>query len=103
MHSTLPTDFWGRVGYLLSHYGHSILVGTGKTVLIALVGTLVGCLIGFLVGIVQTVPASRKDPWFKRAFLWLVRLILNIYVEVFRGTPMRSKRSDVFFLFLTVK
>ena len=61
-----------------------------KTVLmlIALVGTLVGCLIGFLVGIVQTIPVSKKDSWLKRTFLWLVRLILNIYVEVFRGTPM---------------
>lgn len=97
MHSTLPTDFWGRIGYLLSHYGNSILVGTGKTMLIALVGTVVGCLIGFLVGIVQTIPATRRDPWPKRALMWLVRLIMNIYVEVFRGTPMMVQAMFIYF------
>lgn len=97
MHSTLPTDFWGRVGYLLSNYGHSFLLGMGKTLLIALVGTAVGCLIGFLVGIVQTIPVAKKDSWLKRAFLWLVRLILNIYVEVFRGTPMMVQAMFIYF------
>ena len=88
MISNLPTDYWGRIGYLLTHYGQSFLRGAGITIAIALVGTAVGCIIGFLVGIVQTIPVTKKDSWPKRALLWLVRLILNIYVEVFRGTPM---------------
>jgi putative lysine transport system permease protein len=97
MHSTLPTDYWGRIGYLLSHYGQSFLVGMGKTLLIAVVGTVIGCLIGFLVGIVQTIPVSKKDPWPKRALMWLVRLIMNIYVEVFRGTPMMVQAMFIYF------
>ena len=97
MHSTLPTDYWGRIGYLLAHYGQSFLVGMGKTLLIAIVGTVIGCLIGFLVGIVQTIPVSKKDPWPKRALMWLVRLIMNIYVEVFRGTPMMVQAMFIYF------
>jgi putative lysine transport system permease protein len=97
MISNLPTDYWGRIGYLLTHYGQSFLRGAGITIVIALVGTAVGCIIGFLVGIVQTIPVTKKDSWPKRALLWLVRLILNIYVEVFRGTPMMVQAMFIYF------
>ena len=97
MTTTFPTDFGGRIVFLLGKYGQSFLIGAGKTLVIALVGTIVGCLIGFLVGIVQTIPVSKKDPWPKKALLWLARLILNIYVEVFRGTPMMVQAMFIFF------
>ena len=52
MSSTLPTDYWARVVYLVTHYSASLPSrGQGSTLLIALVGTFVGCLIGFAVGI----------------------------------------------------
>ena len=97
MTTTFPTDFGGRIVFLLEKYGQSFLIGAGKTLVIALVGTIVGCLIGFLVGIVQTIPVSKKDPWPKKALLWLARLILNIYVEVFRGTPMMVQAMFIYF------
>ena len=67
MSSTLPTDYWARVVYLITHYSASFLRGAGSTLLIALVGTLVGCLIGFAVGIVQTIPVSRQDSVIKES------------------------------------
>ena len=94
----LPQDFMGRIGYLLSVYGESYLVGAGKTMAIALVGTLVGCLIGFAVGIVQTIPVSKEDHIAKRILLWIVKLILNIYVEFFRGTPMMVQLLIMWFV-----
>ena len=97
MSSTLPTDYWARVVYLITHYSASFLRGAGSTLLIALVGTLVGCLIGFAVGIVQTIPVSRQDSVIKRALLYIVKLILNIYVEVFRGTPMIVQAMFIYF------
>ena len=97
MTTTFPTDFGGRIVFLLEKYGQSFLIGAGKTLVIALVGTIVGCLIGFLVGIVQTIPVSKKDPWPKKALLWLARLILNIYVEVFRGTPMMVQAMFIYY------
>ena len=42
MSSTLPTDYWARVVYLVTHYSASFLSGAGSTLLIALVGTFVG-------------------------------------------------------------
>ena len=60
-------------------------------------GTFVGCLIGFAVGIVQTIPVSKQDSIIKRALLFIVKLILNIYVEVFRGTPMIVQAMFIYF------
>lgn len=73
---------------LLEKYGNSYLNGVGTTLAIAIVGTLIGCLIGFAVGIVQTIPAGPQDSRAKRAAMRVMRAILRIYVEVFRGTPM---------------
>ncbi len=76
------------VAALWGKYGSSYLSGIGNTLLLALVATAIGCVIGFLCGILQTIPCARTDHPLKRILLWLVRLVIRIYVEVFRGTPM---------------
>lgn len=82
-------NFLERIIYILQKYGVSYLKGTGATLLIALVSTLIGCIIGFLSGIIQTIPVDKKrDPLGKRILLSFVNVILRIYIEVFRGTPM---------------
>ena len=83
----MPTDFLVRVMAVFSRYGVSMLQGAGVSLQIALVGTIAGCVIGFAVGIVQTIPSEKGDNPIKRGILWIVKLILNIYVEFFRGTP----------------
>lgn len=64
---------------------------------IALVGTFIGCLIGFVAGIIQTIPVEKKDSVVKRGILWIVKFILNVYVEVFRGTPMMAQAMFIYF------
>jgi putative lysine transport system permease protein len=77
-----------EIGNLLQKYGSSYLNGMGNTLILALVGTVIGCIIGFLCGILQTIPCAPNDPPLKRFFLGLIRVLVRIYVEVFRGTPM---------------
>lgn len=62
--------------------------GIKSTLILALVATFFGCLIGLVCGILNTIPYSKNDNIVKRFFLWLIRVIVRIYVEVFRGTPM---------------
>lgn len=93
----MPGDFIGRIFYILDRYGASFIRGAGVTMVIALVGTFIGCVIGFAVGIVQTIPVEKHDNIVKRVALWLVKLILNIYVEVFRGTPMMAQAMFIYF------
>lgn len=76
------------IGSLMSKYGTVYLDGIGSTLLLAVVATLIGCIIGFICGILQTIPYTKNDSPLKRFFLGLIRVIIRIYVEVFRGTPM---------------
>ncbi|MDR0840156.1 MAG: amino acid ABC transporter permease [Christensenellaceae bacterium] len=94
---SLPADFMGRIFYILQKYGVSFLRGAGNTLLIALVSTLVGCIIGFAVGIVQTIPSERKDQPVRWALLCVARFLLNVYVEVFRGTPMMVQAMFIYY------
>ena len=69
-------------------YGGAYVAGMRNTLVLALVGTLIGCLIGFVCGILNTIPYTQRDHPLKRFVLKLIRVIIRIYVEVFRGTPM---------------
>lgn len=81
---------WGR-------YSGSYLNGVKNTLILALVATVIGCLIGFICGILQTIPHSGGDHPVKRCFLALIRGIVRVYVEVFRGTPMVLQAVFVFY------
>lgn len=58
---------------------------------------LIGCVIGLLCGILNTIPYTRQDPPVKRFFLKLLRALIRIYVEVFRGTPMVLQAVFIFY------
>ena len=69
-------------------YSSTYMDGIKNTLLLAFVGTLFGCLIGFLCGILQTIPYKNNDSGIKKFLIKLLRGIIRVYVEFFRGTPM---------------
>ena len=76
------------IGKLWAKYGASYLTGMRNTLILALTATAIGCVIGFLCGVLNTIPCAPGDSPVKKFFLRLIRAIVRIYVEVFRGTPM---------------
>ena len=76
------------IGKLWAKYGASYLTGMRTTLILALTATAIGCVIGFLCGVLNTIPCAPGDSPVKKFFLKLIRAIVRIYVEVFRGTPM---------------
>ena len=76
------------IAKLWTKFGGSYLGGIKNTLILALVGTVIGCLIGFICGVLNTIPYNKNDNPVKRFFLTLIRVIIRVYVEVFRGTPM---------------
>jgi putative lysine transport system permease protein len=82
---------------LWSNYGAVYLNGMWKTFSLAVICTLVGCLIGFLCGILQTIPCAKTDNIAKRGLLGVLRAVIRIYVEVFRGTPMILQAVFVYY------
>ena len=82
---------------LWTKYYTAYLSGIENTLILALVGTVIGCLIGFVCGILNTIPRRPNDHPLKKAVLALVRVIIRIYVEVFRGTPMVLQAVFLFY------
>ena len=73
---------------LWSKYWPMYMSGVKNTLILALVATAIGCVIGLICGILNTIPYTKNDPLPKRFLLKLIRVLVRIYVEVFRGTPM---------------
>ena len=73
---------------LWEKYHVMYLNGIKNTLILALVATFIGCVIGLVCGILNTIPYTKNDNIIKRFFLKLIRIIVRVYVEVFRGTPM---------------
>ena len=89
------TSFFGWVAFLLQKYGMLFLRGTGMTLLIALTGTALGFARGLLVAIIRTIALPEKKKAgsnacviVKRVLLRFVHMLMNVYIQVFRGTPM---------------
>ena len=95
--SALPTTFFGWVGFILDKYGTLFLSGVGVTLLVAITGTVIGFVIGLLVAILRTIPVAPRDPWFKRVPLKVLSGLLNVYIEVFRGTPMIVQAMVIYY------
>lgn len=82
------TELFSDIVRLWNAYGPTYLNGIKNTLILAVVATFFGCVIGLVCGILNTIPYSTRDPLWKRVLLKLIRGIVRIYVEVFRGTPM---------------
>ena len=87
-------DFINEIIDILGKYRGFFLQGVGFTMLIALAGPIIGLIIGLITGIVRTIPQS-KNPVI-RFILKLVNIVISIYVEVFRGTPMMVQSMVIF-------
>ena len=78
-------------------YGKNYLQGMENTLILALAATVIGCAIGLICGILNTIPYTKNDLWIKRFVLKLIQVLVRIYVEVFRGTPMVLQAVFIFY------
>lgn len=71
------------------------LRGAWTTIYISIIGTIIGTIIGLLVGVVRTIPVPEKGA--KKGFLKVANVILSIYIEFFRGTPMIVQSMVIYY------
>ena len=76
------------VARLWTAYAPTYLNGVKNTLILAVVATFFGCIIGLGCGVLNTIPYAQNDNIVKKTLLKLIRLLVRVYVEVFRGTPM---------------
>ncbi|WP_391118655.1 amino acid ABC transporter permease [Psychrobacillus sp. L3] len=71
------------------------LRGAGMTLLISIISTIIGAIIGLLAGVIRTIPTPERKV--KRVILKIVNIILSVYIEFFRGTPMIVQAMVIFY------
>ena len=69
--------------------------GAGITLLISIVGTIIGLIIGLAIGVFRTAPLSENKAIY--GLQKLVGWILNVYIEIFRGTPMIVQSMVIYY------
>jgi putative lysine transport system permease protein len=80
---------------VVAKYWPMFMRGAGTTLLISMVGTIIGSIIGLLIGVIRTTPMPERG--LKKYILKLVNIILSIYIEVFRGTPMIVQAMVIYY------
>lgn len=85
------------MGNIITKYWSWILQGVGYTLLVSLIGTIIGLAIGLLIGVYRTMPNSKNK--FLNTLKKIGDVILNIYIEIFRGTPMMVQSLVIFWGF----
>lgn len=74
--------------FIATKYSDTFLKATWVTLYVAVIGTLLGFILGFVIGIVNTTEIHEEDSFFKKVVFRIVKVIVQVYVEVFRDTPM---------------
>ncbi len=95
--SSMPTSFFGWVGFILEKYGSLFLKGVQVTLIIAIIGTILGFAIGLLVAIMRAIPVHPNDSRLKKVLLKILSFVLSVYIEVFRGTPMIVQAMVIYY------
>lgn len=92
-----PETFWGWVVFIIQNYGSLFLIGARNTMFIAITGTAAGFAIGLLVAVVRTIPIKPSTPLPVKILVRVAKILLGIYIEVFRGTPMIVQAVVVYY------
>ena len=89
------SSFFAQVAKILSENWQQLLRGAGITLLISIIGTVVGLIIGLGIGMFRTAPLSetKSVAFFQKVIGWL----LNVYIEIFRGTPMIVQSMVIYY------
>lgn len=95
--SATPENSVGWMLFLAKKYMNSFWKGTWITLYVAVLGTLIGFVMGYLIGIVQDIRVNREDSILKRVVVRLLKLVCEIYVELFRDTPMIVQAMIIFY------
>ena len=93
----MSRSFFEWVAVILERFGPLFLSGTANTVLIAVSGTVLGFGLGLLVAVARGIKPAPRARFLSRALLAVLKGVLNVYIEVFRGTPMMVQAAVIFY------
>lgn len=90
------TNFFSQVATIWCTYYKQFLMGTLFTVIISFISTGIGFLIGLLIAIFQSLHVARHHHA-TYALYKTFDIIIKVYIEIFRGTPMMVQAMLIFY------
>ena len=92
-------DFISTMIDLVTKYQSLLWMGIYRTLILGIVGTVVGLIIGLIVGALRVICVKHEpsESSIVRVIKWIVNAIMNIYITIFRGTPMMVQAMIIYF------
>lgn len=84
----LPNNFVSWIKYFLNNYWKDFLKGTWTTIYLSLIGTFLGFIIGLILSLIRDDRNVVKNNLFSKIIFKTLKLLIEIYVTIIRGTPM---------------
>ncbi|MBF0787711.1 MULTISPECIES: ABC transporter substrate-binding protein/permease [unclassified Streptococcus] len=88
---SFPVQVW----HIFVNNWQQLLRGTGMTLLISILGTVIGTAIGLLIGVFRSAP--KADSKALAFFQKVLAVLINVYIEIFRGTPMIVQSMVIYY------
>ncbi len=86
---------WDVFSEIITEYWPMFLRGARNTLVISIIGTILGAIIGLLIGVIRTIPTPKHV--IGKTLIKIVNIILTVYIEVFRGTPMIVQAMIIYY------
>ncbi|MEG0959207.1 MAG: transporter substrate-binding domain-containing protein, partial [Erysipelotrichaceae bacterium] len=93
----LSSNLFVAAGQIVQTYGPLFVDGIKSTLILAFFGTIFGLLIGLFVGALKAIKVEARDSFFTKCWKRITSVLISIYVEVFRGTPMMVQGAFIFY------
>ena len=82
---------------VVTKYGDLFYQGIKYTLGISLFGTIFGFIIALILASIKVIEIKKNDNIILKCLKYLARGIINVYVAVFRGTPMMVHAMIIFY------
>lgn len=86
-----------RLAYICITKYQNILSGVFTTLWLSLLGTVIGLIIGLVFVVLRTLEITPRDSEVSAFFKKIARGFVNIYVTIFRGTPMMVQAIIIYY------
>ena len=82
---------------IFTKYYPSFILGAKFTLIIAFSGTIIGLFIGLFIGGIRAIKVESTDSLVARFFKKFIYILTEIYIAVFRGTPMMVQAMFIYY------
>ena len=93
----MEKNFFEWVIFFIQGNFQQFLLGTVTTLFVSLSGTIIGFFLGLGVSLIQYTKADDRSSKLFKVVISILKVLINIYITIFRGTPMIVQAMVIFY------